>query len=247
MSEYDYKTGKNNILEILNSKTQIENVSKIPYNEDEFTYKNGIKTFVSSMFIDIRDSTNYFKSNNEEKVARIIRAFCSEIISILIKNESYRQVGIRGDCVYAIYSTPYKKEIGKILSDAIMIETFNDMFQKILLNNNMPTFKIGIGLGSSKDLVIKAGKKGTGISDNIWIGDAVIDASKLSNQGNKDGFNTIVMDYIFYDNVKDFEANSNNKYSKYIERKYSSILGEYVYHTNMINVDFHDWIEGGMK
>lgn len=33
------------------------------------------------------------------------------------------------------------------------------MFQGILQDYSMPTFEIGIGLGCSEDLVIKAGKK----------------------------------------------------------------------------------------
>ena len=82
------------------------------------------------------------------------------------QNDNYREIGIRGDCVFAIYSAPKQKDLSKILDDAAMIVSFNKMFQDILKDNNMPTFKIGIGLGASKDLVIKAGKKGTGINDN---------------------------------------------------------------------------------
>ena len=86
----------------------------------------------------------------------------------------------------------------------------------------MPKFKIGIGLGCSKDLVIKAGKKGTGINDLIWIGDAVIDACKLSSQGNIDSFEPIVMSDCFYTNIKDGKANSKETYSDCCSQKYSN-------------------------
>lgn len=247
MDEYDYKEGKKRINDILNSKTEIKELDSIPKDESQFTYENGIKTWVGALFVDIRDSSTYFKENNSEHVARIMRAFCSEIISILKENDSYRQIGIRGDCVYAIYSVPLKDDIKNVLHDAIMINTFNKMFQNILKKNNLNTFQIGIGLGASKDLIIKAGKKGTGISDNIWIGDAVIDASKLSNQGNKDGFEPIVLDSVFYNNIMDFNANKDYKYSYYFDEKYSYILNKKVYHGNMINISFNDWIDGGMK
>ena len=247
MAYYDYKDGKNRINDILNSKTKIKELDSIPKDESQFTYENGIKSWVGALFVDIRDSSAYFKENKSEHVARIMRAFCSEIISILNKNDNYRQIGIRGDCVYAIYSVPLKDDIKNILNDAIMINTFNKMFQKILNNNNLNTFKIGIGLGASKDLIIKAGKKGTGISDNIWIGNAVIDASKLSNQGNKDEFKPIVMDSVFYENIKDYNANKEHKYSHYFNLKKSVTLNENVYHGSMIYNDFNDWIDEGMK
>lgn len=121
------------------------------------------------------------------------------------------------------------------------------MFQKILSNYHLPTFKIGIGLGCSKDLVIKAGKKGTGINDFIWIGDAVIDACKLSSQGNADGFKTIVMSNCFYNNIKNKKANDKKTYSAYCSLSFSYKLNEKVWHCNMVRTEFDNWINGGMN
>ena len=247
MQDYDYKEGRKRINAILNSKTKIKESTSIPKYESEFTYENGISTWVGALFVDIRDSTVYFKENKSEHVARIMRAFCSEKITILNKNDNYRQIGIRGDCIYAIYSAPLQADLINILNDAIMINTFNKMFQKILENNNLKTFKIGIGLGVSKDLIVKAGKKGTGISDNIWIGDAVIDASKLSNQGNKYGFKPIVMDANFYYNIKDYKADEKYQYSHYFEERKSNILYTNVYHGYMVYPGFNDWIDSEMR
>ena len=228
--DFNYNESKKRIIDILSSKTEIEDVNSIPKNENEFTYDNGIKAWVGAMFIDIRNSTDFFKKNKEEKVARVMRAFCSELIAILKQNDNYRQIGIRGDCIYAIYSTPKQENLKEILRDSIFINTFQKMFQSILEQNNFPGFKIGIGLGTSKDLVIKAGKNNTGINDYIWIGNAVIDASKLSGQGNKNGFAPIVMDSCFYSNIKDRKANDSYTYDHYISQKYSSLICENVYH-----------------
>ena len=247
MANYDYKEGKKRINDILNSKTKIKELDTIPKDESQFTYENGIKTFVGALFVDIRDSTTYFKENNNEHIARIMRAFCSEIITILSNNEKYRQIGIRGDCVYAIYTVQEKSDLKKILDDSIMINTFIKMFKKILERNNMKTFKVGIGLGVSEDLIIKAGKKGTGISDNIWIGDSVFDASKLSNQGNKNGFMPIVMNCLFYERIKDYQLNDHEKYSDCFYKKKSDILNENVYHGSVVYSAFEKWIDEGMK
>ncbi len=247
MSDYDYKGGKQRVIDILTSKTAIEEAKTIPSNEDEFTYENGIKSWVGALFVDIRDSTNYFKNNKPDIVSRVMRAFCSEIISILQTDNNFRQIGIRGDCVYGIFSTPKKADLDSILSNACMINTFKKMFQEILQDYSMPTFEIGIGLGCSEDLVIKAGKKGTGINDFIWIGDAVIDACKLSSQGNKDGFEPIVMSSCFYNNIKELDANKDETYSKFCTQTYSQKLGEYVWHCNMVMTSFNNWINGGMN
>lgn len=241
MPIFNFNEEEKKINSIIHSKTEIKPLDTIPNDDSQFTYENGVKTWVGALFVDIRDSTNYFKNNKEEIVARIMRAFCSEIIYILNQNDNYREIGIRGDCVFAIYSVPMKEDISKILDDAAMIVSFNKMFQDILKDNNMPSFKIGIGLGASKDLVIKAGKKGTGINDYIWIGDSVVNASKLSNQGNKDGFDEIVMDSCFYSNIKDFNMNQNKKYSQVFSMKYSYSLRENVYHGSVYYTNVDEW------
>ena len=242
MSYYDYEKGKQRIIDILNSKTKIEECDNIPKSDEEFTYENGIRAWVGALFVDIRDSSEYFTENKPDIVARVIRAFCSEIITILSANENYRQIGIRGDCVYAIYSCPLLEDIKSIMSDAAYINTFRKMFTKILTQNGFPTFSFGIGIGANNDLIIKAGKKGSGINDLIWIGDAVIDASNMSSIANKKGFEPIVMDSCFYKNVKDLDASSEHKYGEFISSRYSYDLGKTVYHADIINIAFNDWV-----
>lgn len=79
---YDYKKSKETVESILRSPTKIVEKGLIPSSDSEFTYENGIKTWVGALFVDIVDSSKLFKSPNED-TARIIRSFCSEIISIL--------------------------------------------------------------------------------------------------------------------------------------------------------------------
>ena len=166
---------------------------------------------------------------------------------ILEKKDTFRQIGIRGDCVYAIYSASTKSDLDDIFNCAILINTFQNMFQKILSANKFPTFKIGIGLGASEDLIVKTGKKGDGINDNIWIGSAVVNASKLSSEANREYNDAIVMDGTFYFNIKELKANAEHDYSFYATQRLSESLREYVYSFDMILVEFNDWIEKGMR
>lgn len=111
---YNYKNSKANIINILKSKTPIEHKKTIPLSDSEFTFENGIETFVSAIFIDIKNSSDLF-ATRDEKLARLLRAFTGEIITIFQGDNNYRQIGIRGDCVYGIYTTPNKKDVVSFL------------------------------------------------------------------------------------------------------------------------------------
>lgn len=70
---YDYKKSKDVIEEILTSQTKIVEKDKIPASDSEFTYSNGIKTWVGALFVDIVKSSELCQSANED-TARIFRA-----------------------------------------------------------------------------------------------------------------------------------------------------------------------------
>ena len=65
----------------------------------------------------------------------------------------------------------------------------------------------------------------------------------MSSVGNKDGFNTIVMDSCFYDNIKDIAVTKKNKYGDWIHEKYSCTLKKTVYHCSITMTAFDEWIE----
>ena len=244
---FDYEKSKRRIFDILNSKTKIKSEDTVPFNDSEFTYENGMKSYVAAMFLDIRNSTNLFKNYDEEKLARILRSYFSEIVRILKENKNYREIGIRGDCIYAIYSVKSISELKSVIDDAIFVNTFNEMFQKILEKTDFATFQIGIGLGLSNTLIIKTGLKHSGVNDYIRIGDSVVNASKLSGQGNKDGFETIVMDEEFYNNIKDFKADGIHDYSHFSKKRFSNKINAYAYHCDLIEEEFYEWIKEEFK
>ena len=202
---------KKRVNEIIYSKTKVEYRNDIP-KDQYFTFENGVKGWVTSVFIDMVNSSEIFKEENDENLARILRAFTAEVISIM-NNDNTRQVGIRGDCVYAIYSTPNQSDIHDVFRIAIELNTFvNKVLTPAISNTKFKDIQFGIGCASSQCLVIKAGKKGTGINDTIWIGDAVVDASNLSGIAN----------------------HPKNNYSSL---KYKNIALNETFYTNMIKAD----------
>ena len=159
---YDYQKSKETVEKILKSSTKIEERSTIPLSDLEFTYENGIKAWVGALFIDIVDSIKLFKSPNEN-TARIIRSFCSEIISILKDDPNYRKIGIRGDCVYAIYTSPNKNDEYELADKTFYINTYMGKLNELLKKRSLPQIKVGIGMSTAQELVVKAGRKDVGI------------------------------------------------------------------------------------
>ena len=242
---YDYEASRDRVEEILSSKTEIVKKDKIPSNDDEFTYSNGIKSWVGAIFIDIVGSSNLCKSA-DENTARIFRAFCSEIIAILKENPNYRQIGIRGDCVYSINTTPKQGDLVEMFITAARIHTFMNMFRKLLEMHGYKPIKAGIGLGCSEDLIVKAGQSGSGINDKIWIGKAVVEASHLGDIAYRNGIEPIAMSPLFYENVHELLEKRNEGYKTWIkphkDNPYSYYSSIDFYHCDVVITDFDKWI-----
>ncbi|TGK87931.1 adenylate cyclase [Leptospira noumeaensis] len=242
MAEYDYIEGKKRIDEILDNKLEVIEKDELP-NDSDFTFKNSYFSWVTSIFVDIRDSSILFSDQDKPKVSKIIRSFSSEVIEILRKNDSLREIGIRGDCIYGIYTTELKSKIYDIFEMSMYINTFMKMLNKLLTKKSLPTIKVGIGLSTSKELVVKAGRKDTGINSKVWIGEAVTKASNLSSLGNKTGYKPIVLSNNTYINIIDqfIEKCGDNSKSWFDQ----STHNEYgiIYDANLILTEFNDWIE----
>ena len=243
---YDYKESKQRVVVILDSKVDVVKKDTIPSSDSAFTYENGIKAWVGALFVDIVDSSRLCKSP-DKTTAKIFRAFCSEIIAILKDDENYREIGIRGDCVYCIYSVNKQNDLVKIFRHAYLINTFMKMLNKLLDKKGYGQIHAGIGLGCGEYLIIKAGHNVSGINDKIWIGKAVVDACKLGNTANRNGIGAITMSTLFYDNIIDILKEENENYSSWIKAHTSSYYGPIdYYHCNIIRNDFNDWIDDGM-
>lgn len=238
---YDFKKSKDTIISILKSPTKIVKKDKIPASDSEFTYSNGIKTWVGALFVDIVSSSKLFSEANED-TARIMRSFCSEIIAILKDDSNYREIGIRGDCVYCIYTAEYQKDLVNIFKHAYRINSFMEMLNKLLYQNGYPQITAGIGLGCAEELIIKAGQSGSGINDKIWIGKAVVDAAHLSDKANRNGIQAIAMSPLFFDNISEHLFEENVEYRNWIVPNSYYGTPEF-YHCNIIETGFSNWIE----
>lgn len=245
MSEYDYKQGKNRIESILDNYMEIEEKNKLP-SDDNFTFDNGYLSWITAIFVDIRDSSSLFADEDKEKVAKLIRSFTSELIEILrddVGDSLVREIGIRGDCVYAVYTTPNKEDVYKCADKTFYINTFINMFNKLLNDRGYSELRVGIGMATDKELVVKAGRKGVGINSKVWIGRAVTMASNLSSLGDKNYNERIMYSSCSYDNfIEQLENKSPNQNPKSWFYEQRDSYGNIIYNANIIKTDFDNWV-----
>lgn len=112
---YDYKEGKKKIEEILNNNAEIQK-KEVPKDDSNFTYNNGIKSLIVSVSVDIIGSKKLIEGGKDIVVAKVLRSFTPEITSIMNSSDNARQIGVRGDCVYGVFSTPYQSDIYELLT-----------------------------------------------------------------------------------------------------------------------------------
>ncbi|EGT74483.1 adenylate/guanylate cyclase domain-containing protein [Haemophilus haemolyticus] len=249
MSEYDYIQGKNRVESILDNHMIIEEKEKLPV-DGSFTFENGYRTWLTSIFIDIRNSSKLFTSKNQEKTAKVIRAFISELIEILRDDDGFMlEIGIRGDCVYAIYNTPFQKDILNCANKTFDANTFINMFNKMLEQRGIAPIRAGIGMSTGYDLVIKTGRKGVGINEKVWIGTAVTEASNLSSLGDKNDYRRLMYSWRSYINFIDgLKAQNSNQN---VENWFTSINNPIpnigiVYNAGIIQSTFNEWIKSNV-
>ena len=128
------------------------------------------------------------------------------------------------------------------------VNTFMKMLNRLLKQHSLPEIKVGIGLSSAQELVVKAGRKGVGINSKIWIGKAVTRACHYANYGNKDGNPAIVFGSCSYNNMIDQLIKNDPDKNPKEWFTYHKDEGEGDYYTaNIIKTGFDNWISSGMK
>lgn len=242
---YDFKKAKLAIEAELNSEESITSLSSIP--EDSLSqHKNGVKAWVGSIFVDVVSSSAFFNNSElkQEVISKITKSLFKQIVSIMRDNNHIFEVGIREDRVYGIFKAEYKQNILSIFKTAYCINTFQKMFNVLLKEKEYPFIYVGIGIGAGHDLIVPVSDK---INDKIWIGDAMINASKLSKIANRDGIQPICMDSTTYENIIGLLEKENPNYSYWIEKASSFNYDGPFYQCNIVQTNFNEWIKEGMK
>ncbi|WP_217992654.1 adenylate/guanylate cyclase domain-containing protein [Bacillus cereus] len=175
---YEFTKSLERMDTILDPGSPFEDKDTIPKRED-LTYINGYYVNCSSLFIDLRGSSQLPKIHQKRVLAKIYRAYISEMVAIINGSTLCKEINIVGDCVSAIFETPYKYNMDEVFSLACDMNALIDILNYKLEKKGYKPIKAGIGLAYGRVLMIKAGYNGSGINDIVWMGDAVNQASKM--------------------------------------------------------------------
>lgn len=234
---YDFEKSRERIDAILNSTSSFEEKKPMP-KRDELTYTNGYYIWCTSLFIDLRDSSKMPEIHQSRVLAKIYRAYISEIVAIINGTILCKEISIVGDCVSAIFETPSRANIDKVFSIAAEMNSLIKTLNYKLKKKGYTEIKAGIGISYGKVLMIKAGYSGSGINDVVYMGDAVNRASKMCSKASKDVSSPIVV-------TPDFQSNLND-HNKGLLTAYGNYITDF-YYGDVVNTSMESWLNDQIK
>lgn len=232
---YNYVDSSARIREILNQPAgTFEEVDSLP-DRDKLTYTNGFYGMCSAIYIDIRDSSGLTDKYKRPTLAKIYRAFISEMVAVLNGSLHVREVNIVGDCVWGVYKTPLKHHIDEVFAVVYRANTLVNLLNHHYEKKGLDPIKVGIGVDYGRVLMIKAGFNGSGINDVIYMGDVVNRAAHLANEAGRMWKKPIFAGGVFYQNLNEHNQNllTHEMYSKVNN----------VYAGDVIETTMSNWIE----
>lgn len=231
-SSYDHPESCDRIKNLLNAVDSVfEDKDSIP-PADQLTYDNGFYVKCSAVFVDIRGSKKLTEKHTRPVLAKIYRSYISETIAVMRGNQDIRHINIEGDCVWGIYDTPYKSDIDGVFSTAACISSLIDILNWRLEKKDYSQIDVGIGCSWGRALMIKAGNKGSGVNDVVYMGDVVNEAAKLCSLGNRNYNPEMHVS-------DDFRLNLNEHNQKLLSRDYTNTC----YSGNVINTGMDNWLK----
>lgn len=232
-SSYNFKNSRERIKDILAAgDVSYKEVDTIP-SRDRLTFTNGFYVNnTAALFVDIRNSSKLPEKYKKRVLARIYRAYISELVAIINSNDDCVEVNIHGDSVWGVFDARYQSQVDGVFDTAVKISSIIDYLNCRLNKQSIDPIIIGIGMDFGKILMIKAGYNGSGINDVVWMGDVVNQASKLCGNGNKNFNKEIMASSDFYSRLPD-----NSKRFLIWNGNHSC------YHGNVINSNMSNWME----
>jgi len=228
---YDFLKSVERIDEIIStSDSSFEELDHIP-NRDELTFTNGFYVNCSALFVDIRKSSELPEKHKRPTLAKLYRVYISEVVAVMNGDSNCAEINVVGDCVWGIFKTPKKSDVDSVFCDAFTISSLVEIMNYKFRKNGIEEISIGIGLSDGRALMVKAGYKGSGINEVVWMGDVVNEASKLASYGSKTRYDReIMVSEVIYDNLNEHNQNL---------LKWNSDRN--CYHGNVINSEMNEW------
>ncbi|WP_442637763.1 adenylate/guanylate cyclase domain-containing protein [Rossellomorea marisflavi] len=248
--KFDFDKSLKRIDDILYSTANYDDADDIP-DIEKLSFNNGKYVKCASIFIDLRGSTDLIETagKKSKSLARLYRAYISEIVAIVNSFETCKEINIVGDCVSAMFSgkteTSNKPVIEALESASMcnaMMKVLNVKFKKKW--DDFSDLKAGIGVALGRALVIKAGFNGSGIKDLVYMGDVVNRASKMCGLAYKEYESPICVTEAVYDNAGGYICNKDEDktFQNFLFKEFHDRHGT-VYTGNFYRVNIREWAD----
>lgn len=231
--KYDFNKSLVRIDDILNaSNTSFEDKKEIP-SRDSLTYTNWYYVSCTAIFVDIRGSSNLPNSHTKPVLAKIYRAYISEIVALLNSYSNCKEINIHWDSIWWIFNTPKKIDIDEVFSLSAQISSLIDILNYKLEKKNYKTISIWIWIDDWDALMIKSWYNWSWINDVVWMWDVVNKASKLCWYWNKIYWDSeLMVSEVIYNNLNE----KNKELLKWNSNRSC-------YNWNIVNVEMNKWLE----
>jgi class 3 adenylate cyclase len=236
---YSFENSRGRIIDILNSDSEFEEVDSIP-NSDRLTYTNGFNVNCYSIFIDIRDSSKLPDRYKRSTLAKIYRAFISEIVAIFQSSSNCREVNIVGDSVWGVFDYQKKDDVLQVFNVAASSNSLTNTLNYFLRKRNIQPITIGIGIDRGRALMVQAGFAGSGINDIIYMGGVVNMASKYCSKANKEVSSPLVISEGVWRDLEGFNNGPQNG-NQFYQTFFNKHLDGY-YFGDVIRIDMNVWL-----
>lgn len=165
---------------------------------DNLNYQNAHYAECFVICVDIRDSSKLHEIYEPQILTRIFRGYISELVAVMRKHSLYRYVRIDGDAVLGVFHAHLPNSHDEVVRIAAECSARVHILNETLAKYNLPPIRVGIGVACGTVIMVKAGLKGSDVSDTVWLGEPVNRAAKLSGIGNKDGALEMALSGTFY-------------------------------------------------
>jgi class 3 adenylate cyclase len=232
-SPYDFEKSRERIDEILvGADASYAEHKGIP-SRDSLTFTNGYYVDVTVMFIDIRGSKKLAEKHTRPVLAKMYRAYISEVVAVLKANQKVHEIYVEGDGIWAVFNTTTSFDVESVVWTAGMVTALIRALNVKLAKRSYSKIEFGIGIEDGESLYIKAGYKGSGINEVVWIGRSVGSAAKLCGYGSQTWFDRITMiSERVYSNLSDE-----------VKKLFEWSISRECYMGSVVNIAMDKWVQ----
>lgn len=230
-TSYNFDDSLKRIDEILNADNKFFEEKKPMPTRDKLTYSNGFYVNCTAIFVDICGSSDMTDEHTRPVLAKIYRSFISEMVAMFNGYSQCREISINGDCVWAVFDTPYKSDVDAAFSAACQANALIKVLNYKLSKKGYNQYDANIGMDYGRALMIQAGYKGSGINDVIWMGDVVNSACHLCSTDRGVWGRRIFLSNTIYDNLND------------VNKSLCESFQGFIYHSSAVNTIMNNWLD----